>query len=200
MSRFLTPTPQEILDEYDVDVFAETVGLLDGPAMIIGMLEKLCWQRFRDRMIGDYDYEYWLVRLNDKVETTWLWYGRIAEQAMDAAMTDLGTHTRHLSIETSEESQQVVANVDSDHTETLTEDMPATPINPDDVYLSGRNNVTRDTTSDGTSETDTSSSAVHDEEIVDGLKIEVLGRVMNGLREANAAFVRELDELFINRW
>ena len=197
---YLTYTPQEILDDYEVDVFAETVGELDGSPAVLEMLQALCWQRFRDRMIGDYDYEYWLIRLNDRVLTTWNWYKRLADMAMSPDLASLETA---IYSETTGMTGSVVVDVDNtdpDIVESTDEDMPTTPIGPTDEYLSGRTRSNRNATAVGTSDETSSSNAEVSGTRTDGMKAELLDKLANALKSANVGFVRELDIMFVNRW
>lgn len=89
----LPPTPQEILDEHGVDVFAESVGQLTyqpDPQVVVG-LRDMCWRRFRHRPIGDYDHEVWLERLTDKVNELWYGYSRTISLLMSNDLASLTT-------------------------------------------------------------------------------------------------------------
>ena len=86
-------SPREIRDTYDVDVFAGTVGALTYPAQpsVITSLVDMCWRRFRDRPIGDYDYERWLEALDDKVNLIWYAHKRTIALLLDANVASVNT-------------------------------------------------------------------------------------------------------------
>lgn len=94
-------TPKEILANHAVDVFDETIGALSyaPDPTVITALQAQAWAKFRNRPIGDYDYEYWLEQLADLVNLNWIWYSKTlavlldAEQLTIAAQKDVMTET-----------------------------------------------------------------------------------------------------------
>lgn len=197
----LPPTPEEILLEYEVDVFEETVGQLSYPSndAVVPMLVRLCWQRFRRRCIGDFDYEYWMVLLNDRVLSAWEWYSRTVDKYMDDSISDLPQITETESELTTGQSSVTAVNETSEERRNEGEDMPNTPASLN-KYLTVRGEDSREVMDSGESETSTEGSRTLTRTREDGLRAEAYNRLNNALKEASMAFVRELDSMFMNRW
>lgn len=76
MRCILPDTPDVILLTTGTDVFEVTIGSLTytpDPDVIDDLVEQ-AWERFGYRPIGDYNYEDWLLRFNNKVKYEYRWY------------------------------------------------------------------------------------------------------------------------------
>lgn len=220
----LPMTPTEILNEYQVDVFKSATDNLSGDSTIIAGIEAALWRRFRHRAIGDFDYEYWQEILNDRVADAWESYKYKCEIYKDRVIWDLNTR-KHDETRTQESDNvtKVIVDADSDNTITYditnnntgsaeTEDLPDTPIVTGSEYLSRRENNTSEAKQTGTTGTvanenqtvDTTGSVTSGStatiSVQDGLTVELLNRVYDGIRNPFQDFAREMDNLFMNRW
>ena len=181
-------TPQQIMDLYGVDVFAETVGKLvhPNPLVIEGLTAK-CWQRYRHRCIGDTNYQYWMDNFNDKVLLEWDWYSKVIDKYVTDEILSMDTGT----IE--DHSTSVASNTDSGLTHTEIENQPNVPVTAT-KYLDNRSDVEVS----GNSTANSENTAISKRS--DGLRAETLNKLMEALKSANVAFLRALDPLFMNRW
>ena len=178
-------TPQQIKDNYAIDVFEATVGHLpypENPAVIEALVNQ-CWQTFRNRPIGDFDKDYWLVMLDDRVKLEWVWYAKLADTIMAPAIAALDTSVSEDTTTTDAESESSSRNESED--------------NPDVAagttkYLSNRS----ESSGNGSNSSVVASSSAR----TDGIKAEVLNRVVVALRTANGQFCAGLESLFMNRW
>ena len=178
-------TVQQLKDHFGLDVFAETILKLSFPAKpeIITDLYNLAWARYRNRSIGDYDRDYWLSMLNDRVLSIWSWYKNIANEIYSSSIAVIQSGS------TSETSTSTASGTSTAHNES--EDRPDIEAGAK-KYLSARSDQT------GTSG-QTSSGSVSSTRL-DGPKAKVANEVMEELKTLNQAFVRELDSMFMNRW
>lgn len=220
----LPMSPTEILNEYQVDVFKTATANLIGDATVIAGIEAALWRRFRRRAIGDYDPEYWQEILNDRVIDTWETYKYKCEIYKDRIIWDLNTHKIDESrTQESDNITKVIVDADSGNTITYnitnnnigsseSEDLPDTPVVVGSEYLSRRENNNSEAKQTGTTGTvandnqtvDTTGSVTGGSTAKitnqDGLTVELLNRVYDGIRNPFQDFARELDNLFMNRW
>lgn len=220
----LPMSPTEILDEYQVDVFKTATANLIGDATVIAGVETALWRRFRRRAIGDYDYEYWLEILLDRVAEAWEVYKYKCEIYKDRVIWDLSTHKSDESrTQESDNITKVIVDADSGNTITYnitnnntgsseSEDLPDTPVVVGSEYLSRRENNNSEAKQTGTTGTvandnqtvDTTGSVTGGSTAKitnqDGLTVELLNRVYDGIRNPFVDFAKELDPIFMNRW
>jgi hypothetical protein len=178
-------TPQEIKDIHGLDIFEATVGQLaypDNPAVVDALVAQ-CWQTFRNRRIGDFDKDYWLVMLDDRVKLEWLWYAKLADTLMAPAIAALETASSR-DISTAESVSESAAHNES-------EDLP-------DVQAGSKKYLTNRADSTGNWSESANSEVLGTR--TDGIKAEVLNRVVVALRTANGQFCAGLDSLFMGRW
>lgn len=110
-------TPEEILAKYEVDVFDETIGALTytPDATVIPALTAQAWARFRNRPIGDYDYEYWLEQLTDVVNNAWIWYSKTLAVLLDAEQVSIAAQ-KDVTAETTVRDKDATISEDRDAT------------------------------------------------------------------------------------
>jgi hypothetical protein len=193
------PTPQELKDALPSrDIFDEALGSLSPNQVVNDMLTTLAWSRYRYRMLGTNDVDFFVECLKDRANYNWVWYSRIVETliASDAlSLKDsesLVTVTNDSENVTTGESHITGGNT-MEH-----ESLPATPVGGLS-YIDSRDN--NDTQSDGTNTTtvtdDTTNTTTQSGS--SGLAIDRLNKLADGLREANDKFIREFEYLFMNR-
>ena len=220
----LPKSPTEIKTEYLVDVFETGAANMIGDAAILDAIKAACWRRFRHRAIGDYDYEYWLEILTDRMTDAWEEYKYKCDIYKDRVIWDLNNSKTDES-RTNHADNTSKVTVDADTTNTVTynltnsndgssqsEDMPDTPVVAGQEYLSRRENNNNTATQTGTTGT-----VASDGQIVDtignvtggatatitnqsGLTVELLNKVYDGIRNPFKDYAKELDNLFMNRW
>lgn len=131
-------TPKEILANHAVDVFDETIGALSyaPDPTVITALQAQAWAKFRNRPIGDYDYEYWLEQLADLVNLNWIWYSKTlavlldAEQLTIAAQKDVTSETTVRDLDATEgETSAINKDVTVGETRDLTKGKTGTDTN-----------------------------------------------------------------------
>lgn len=178
-------TVQQLKDNFGLDVFAETIMKLSFPDRpeIITDLYNLAWARYRNRFIGDYDRDYWLSMLNDRVQSIWSWYKNIASEIYSSSIAVIQSGS------TSDTSTSTASGTSTAHNES--EDRPDTEAGSK-KYLSARSDQSGTSGQTGTA----SGSSTR----LDGPKAKVANEVMDELKTLNQAFVRELDSMFMNRW
>lgn len=178
-------TVQQLKDNFGLDVFGETIKKLSFPAKpeIITDLYNLAWARYRNRFIGDYDRDYWLSMLNDRVQSVWSWYKNIASEIYSSSISVIQSGS------TSDTSTSTASGTSTTHNES--EDRPDIEAGTK-KYLSARSDQTG--TSGQTASGSSSSTRI------DGSMAKVANEVMEELKTLNQAFVRELDSMFMNRW
>lgn len=173
-SRYSVPlpdTPKIIKEKYKddednpLDVFEITLGKLtiDGFSDAIDVIIDMCWRRFRNRPIGDYDYKYWLEALDDKVNYIWPVYSKLFKKCLESDIVAIYTGKDEIT-ENAINTKAAVTTQDLTVTNNLTEStennqvMNETTIvesedNPDVAagstkYLSNRSNTERNTETD----------------------------------------------------
>jgi hypothetical protein len=220
----LPKSPAEILNDYQIDVFKSATDNLSGDSAVIAGVEAALWRRFRHRAIGDYDHEYWQEILSDRLVEAWEVYKYKCEIYKDRIIWDLSTHKGD-ETRTQESDNTTTVIVDADSGNTITynitnnntgsseaEDLPDTPVVAGSEYLSRRENNTSEARQTGTTGTvandnqtvDTTGSVTGGSTAKitsqDGLTVELLNRVYDGIRNPFQDFAREMDNLFMNRW
>lgn len=126
----IPPTPAYIKANYvngsaqPFDVFAETVGKLTFTAdpTIITKLVNICWRRFRNRPIGDYDYEVWTEALDDKVNEIWYGYKRTISLLLKETVADIDV-SKEITAESVVNDRDAVTTNDLTMTNNLTENL-----------------------------------------------------------------------------
>jgi hypothetical protein len=126
----LPPTPAYIKANYlngtgqPYDVFAETVGKLTFVAdpTIITKLVDICWRNFRNRPIGDFDYEYWTAALDDKVNSIWYGYKRTISLLLKDTVADI-VESSEITAEGVTNSRDALTTNDLTETNNLTENV-----------------------------------------------------------------------------
>lgn len=178
-------TVQQLKDHFGLDVFAETILKLSFPDRpeVITELYDLAWSRYRNRSIGDYDRDYWLSMLNDRVQSVWSWYKNIASEIYSSSIAVIQ------SASASETSTSTAAGSSTSHNES--EDRP-------DIEAGSKKYLSARSDQSGTNEQSSSGSILSTR--LDGPKAKVANEVMDELRTLNQAFVRELEPMFLNRW
>jgi hypothetical protein len=178
-------TVQQLKDNFGLDVFGETIKKLSFPDRpeVITELYNLAWARYRNRSIGDYDRDYWLSMLNDRVLSIWSWYKNIASEIYSSSIAVIQSGS------TSETSTSTGSGTSTVHNES--EDRPDIEAGTK-KYLSAR--------SDQSGTSGQTASASGSSTRLDGPKAKVANEVMDELKTLNQAFVRELDSMFMNRW
>lgn len=208
-------TPKEIKEQYldslnqPFDVFALSVGklTLDGHPTVIPALVDICWRRFRNRPIGDYDYKVWFEALDDKVNDIWYSYKRTIPLFMNPDIASLvsGKETT---------TETVVNDRDALTTNNLTETVDNTEItenedNPDSEagvlkYLSNRSNVVIDAAKVNTGTVAATDDLTITRDTViereDGLTAVSSLEISDAIRAGFDRFMDELEPLFLNRW
>ena len=87
----LPPTPTEIKNEYQIDIFETATNNVIDDTEIRNSIIAACWRRFRHRPIGDFDHEYWQDILNDRVADLWVTYRYKCQYYKDRIIMDLTT-------------------------------------------------------------------------------------------------------------
>lgn len=214
--RIVMPlTPKEIKEKYldslgnPYDVFALSIGklTLTGHPSVIPALVDICWRRFKNRPIGDYDYEVWFEALDDKVNDIWYSYKRTIPLFMNSNIASLVTG-----------KETVIENVinarDALTTNNLTESVDNTEItenedNPDSgagvlKYLSNRSNVVIDAAKVNTGTVTATDDLTVDRdstiERTEGLAAVLSLEINDAIREGFDRFLNEIEPLFLNRW
>lgn len=212
-------TPAEIKEQFTndlgqpLDVFAETVGKLtysDDPT-IPGKLVDQCWHRFRRRPIGDYDYQFWLECLNDRLGEIWPAYSKtlalLTSPALASSAVSKETITETTSRERSADTIQDLTTINNltteqenieshnDHQvvdETVVvedEDKPDTPPVGTTKYLSKRSTTSRNGT------TDTNGGITNTGTIVNTGTVDNEGTITNSENEStNRNYVRTVED------
>lgn len=198
MTEFLTQTPQEILEETAVDVFTESIGSLPGDADVVDALTNDAWDRYGNRMIGDYDYQRWLGELSSQVRLSWRWYQRISRRILED-LDDVETSSYTETVTETEDVDETVDNTDTETVETQSEEMPDVPVGLLE-YLDNRGKTDRSTDTLGELNRDRTLASERAGSRADGLGAESMQKVASSLRDLNSMFLDDLEPLFVNRW
>jgi len=115
----LPPTPTEIKNEYQIDIFGTATNNVIDDTEIRNSIIAACWRRFRHRPIGDFDHEYWQDILNDRVADLWVTYRYKCQYYKDRIIMDLTTsRTEESRTHETENISDVVRDTSSSDTTT----------------------------------------------------------------------------------
>ena len=115
----LPPTPTEIKNEYQIDIFETATNNVIDDTEIRNSIIAACWRRFRHRPIVDFDHEYWQDILNDRVADLWVTYRYKCQYYKDRIIMDLTTsRTEESRTHETENISDVVRDTSSSDTTT----------------------------------------------------------------------------------
>lgn len=87
--RLDAATPQQIMDDMEIDVFGEIITLTRSESEWLEEYKKALWQRYRFRYIANCDLEYWEQCVADKMAFEIPKFDAFMDKFADTIMTDL---------------------------------------------------------------------------------------------------------------